>query len=196
MPKANWGVSARVIDDWDRSSQYTPYDGPIPRDGVYAWHIKSFRYVAGTKGKYPQLRVGLELFPRVRADEKYDGFYTMLFLPITEATAFRYVPLLDALGIRSRDFEDNTITDSDGNITRIGKWRNDGAQYICGRFGKKRDAEDPSDKEVSWVGPYKDIVDDSDEDDESDDEYDDADDEFEDDEESDGDEYEDGDAPF
>lgn len=184
MPKADWGVSSRTIDEWDRSNQYTPYDGPVPRDVVYAWHIKVFKYIAATGKKYPQLRVGLELFPRRRADEPYAGYFMMLYLSIAPTNQFTYVPLLDALGITGSAFENSTQVDADGNITRIGKWRNDGEQYICGKVAPRKDSDDPADKELSWIGPYKDAYDPDDEDtDDSSDEYEYDDDESDDDEE-------------
>ena len=133
MPKARWGISASVVEDFDRASQFTPYAGPIPPNGVYEWLITQLKYVPETSEKCAQMRLGLELAPRVdrKGESKYDGYSIMVFMPVTEKSAFRYVPFLDAIGVSGRDFETRTIVDNDGNIKSIGKWRQDGEQYVA-----------------------------------------------------------------
>lgn len=192
MPRVNWGVSAKDVDSYDRESAYKPYDGPLPPNGVYQWKVKSLKHVAGTREKNPQLRIGLELIPRTgRKDEKrYAGYFVTEFPPITDKTAFRYVPFLDAIGVTGREFEGSTITDEEGNIKKIGKWRNTGETLILGQLKDNTgDYADKYPKQIGWMGELSDTyeededdeLDDDDdgyEDDEDDEEIDDEDDDF------------------
>ena len=101
MPRANWGINSADVDEFDRDSQYKPYDGPIPPNGVYEWNVKVLKFAAATKEKTPQLRVGLELSPREDRDEdQYEGYFKMAFLNVSDKTAFVYVPFLDAIGVQ------------------------------------------------------------------------------------------------
>ena len=153
MPKVNWGVDSETVDDWDRESQYKPYTGPVPPNAVYQWRVKLAQYVAATRGKKPQLRIGLELVPRKGYDEKgYSDFFVMLFLPIAPKTEFRYVPLLDALGVTGREFVNRTVTDEEGNIRKIGKWKNDGNTLILGQLADEADQNGDPRKTVKWMG--------------------------------------------
>jgi hypothetical protein len=149
MPKANWDVDESDIDDFDRDSQYKPYAGPPVPNGVYLWLIKKLQFVAKTNNKKPQLRVGLELVPRDdRDEEQYETYFCMAFLPIAPNTAFRWVPFLDAIGVSGREFKNGTITDEEGNIKKIGKWRNDGEQYVMAELKDGTDQEGKSRKEI------------------------------------------------
>lgn len=193
MPRVDWGVSAKDVDNYDRESQYKPYDGPLPVNGVYQWQLKSFKHVAGTRERNPQLRVGLELVPRKgRKDErKYAGYFVMVFAPVTEKTQFRYVPFLDAIGVTGREFERATITDEEGNIKKIGKWRNTGEEMILGQLRDNTGEQaDKYPKDIGWVGALTDEEPEEDDDDLADDD----DDEFGDDE--DGEEIDDEDDDF
>jgi len=186
MPRVNWGVSAKDVDNYDRESQFTPYDGPLPSNGVYQWNVKSLKHISGTRDKHPQLRIGLELIPRKgRQDEKkYAGYFIMLFPPITDKTAFRYVPFLDALGVTGREFERATIIDEEGNIKTIGKWRNTGDVMILGQLRDNTgDQSDKYPKDIGWMGTLTDNYESDEEDDEE--EYDDEDEEIGDDEDDD-----------
>lgn len=176
MPRVNWGVSAKDVDNYDRESQYKPYDGPLPPSGVYQWLVKSLKHVSGTREKNPQLRIGLELAPRKgRKDEqRYAGFFVMVFAPITDKTAFRYVPFLDAFGVTGREFERATITDEEGNIKKIGKWRNTGDVMILGQLRDNTGEQaDKYPKDIGWVGELTDSYEDDEEDadEEEDDEF-------------------------
>ena len=171
MPKANWGVSSSDVDNFDRNSQYQPYDGLIPPNGVYEWNIKVLKFAAATKEKLPQLRVGLELSPREGRDEdKYEGYFKMAFLNVSDKTAFVYVPFLDAIGVTGREFTERTITDEEGNVKKIGRWRNTGEEYIRAELTTNEyDTKDG--KGIGWIGPIND--DDDGEDLDDDDDYDD-----------------------
>lgn len=168
MPKANWGVSTNSVDDYDRSSQYTPYDGPVPVNGVYRWHVKKLVMVAATGSKLPQLRVGLELTPRSREEKQYTGYYITAFLPVSDRTAFRYVPFLDALGVKGREFTEGTIIDEEGNVKRIGKFRMNDSVFIKAQLKDDQDKNGNPQKGIGWMGAdtgesFEDDEDDSDE---------------------------------
>lgn len=157
MPVVRWGVGAEDIDDFDRDSQFKPYAGPVPPDGVYAWNVKVFKHVAGSRDKNPQLRVGLELVPRQGFDEEqYRNYFIMDFLPIASNTRFRYVPLLDALGVSGKDFTSRTKTDEDGNIIQIGRWRNDGSTVVIAQLITEKD-QTGNDKKSIRGGTYGDL---------------------------------------
>lgn len=154
MPRARWGISAADVDNYDRDSGFTPYRGPIPPNGVYDWLLKQCKFVSGTRGKYPQLRLGLELAPREGSEDekRYAGYFIMVFRSIAPQTAFGYVPFLDAIGVSGSDFEDRTVVDAEGNITRIGKWRNDGQQYVAAQLKDGADEKGNARKEIGWIG--------------------------------------------
>lgn len=152
MPKVNWGISATDVDSYDRDSQYKPYDGPVPVNGVYKFKVKALKFVAGTGTKLPQMRIGLELVPRNASEKKYAGYYIMLFPPISERTQFRYVPFLDAIGVTGREFEQGTITDEAGNIKKIGRWRNNGDTMIKGEIRDDVDQHGAPRKDIGWMG--------------------------------------------
>lgn len=187
MPTVNWGISASDVDDFDRSSQFTPYRGKLPPNAVYDWEVKKLQFVAGTQKKNPQLRVGLELVPRDKSEEKYAGYFIMDFIPVMDKTQWRYVPLLDALGISGRDFATKTRTDSDGNIIRIGRWALDG-HMVSAQLTDGMDQDGNARKEIRGGAYYECLELEADEDDEElpDDEYDEDEDDDGDDEEDDG----------
>lgn len=160
MPRANWGIDAEVIDGFDRETQYAPYTGPEPTNAVYQWQIKVLKFVAGNREKHPQMRVGLELVPRNTEEKKYyrkgQGYFIMMFLSISEKNAFTYAPFCDAIGISGKEFTTRTITDEDGNVKKIGSWRNDGSTLILGQLRDGVDQNNKPRKEIGWVGPVTD----------------------------------------
>lgn len=144
MPRVTWsGLDAGDVDGFDRDSQIKPYAGPIPPDGMYMWAVKVLQHREGDRQKNPQLRVGLELVPRsgsdYRGERKYKGYFTMDFIPMADNTAFRYVPLLDVLGVTGKDLVNNTITDEDGNIKKIGRYRHDGKALVMAQLVQEMD---------------------------------------------------------
>lgn len=165
MPRANWGIDASDVDDFDRDSVYKPYTGPVPPDGVYLFLIKKLQFVAGTKSKLPQLRVGLELVPREDANEdRYDEYFIMDFLHISDKTKFRYVPFLDAIGVTGREFTTRTVTREDGNIVKIGKWQNSGEEYVYAQIKTGEDQDGNKRKEIGTYVAYDEEEEDTDED--------------------------------
>ena len=190
MPKVRWGINPRTVDEtFDREKQFKPYDGPVPVNGVYQFQVKVLKAVAGTREKHPQLRIGLELVPRKgRRDERhYGGYFIMIFAPVNDKTAFRYVPFLDAIGVSVADFDGRTLTDADGNIKSIGKWRNNGKELLLAELKDGKDEKGNPRKEIGWIGE---LVEDDEESEEDD---------YEEDEEYEGDdeeEYDDEEEPF
>lgn len=159
MARVRWGIGASEVDDFDRSSQYTPYRGPEPKNGVYLWRVKVLKYAAGTSTKNPQLRVGLELVPReARGEEKYAGYFSMNFIPVNDKMMWKLVPFLDAIGVSGRDFADRTdFNPDDGNIRKIGKYRHTGDFIIAGQLKDGRNQDDEPIKEIGWMGPVSDV---------------------------------------
>lgn len=154
MPVVKWGIGAGDVDDFDRDSQSTPYRGPVPPDGVYEFQVELLQYRAATKDKFPQLRIGLKLVPREGFDEdRFDGYWIMNFVPISDRTQFRYVPFLDAIGVSGDEFAHKTRTDENGNIQRIGRWRNTGDEIIAAQLKTGSDQNGDPRKEISWMGP-------------------------------------------
>lgn len=158
MPRANWGISSNVIDEFDRDSQFQPYTGPKPPSGaVYCFRIAKLWYAAKTQGKNPQLRIDLELTARDDDELRYAGYFMRVFRPIADGNAFTYVPFLDAIGVSAEDFVKRTQVDADdGAITKIGKWRNKGDQYVLGMLVERPDNKGIPRADISWFGPDED----------------------------------------
>lgn len=144
MPRVRWsGLGADDVDGFDRDSQIKPYAGPVPPDGVYLWAVKVLQFREGDGAKHQQLRVGLEMVPRSGSDYKHErkfkGYFTMDYIPMADNTAFRYVPLLDVLGVTGKDLVNSTITDEDGNIKKIGSYRHDGKALVLAQLVQELD---------------------------------------------------------
>jgi hypothetical protein len=124
MPVMNWGIDAGTVENFDRSTVFVPYAGVTPPTGVvYVWKLKSLKLVHAANGGYPQLRAGLELIPRTAEEKRYAGFYRATYSPVSAKTAFRFVPLLDALGVTEREFLKGVKYKEDGSITSMGRWK-------------------------------------------------------------------------
>lgn len=144
MPRVRWsGLDAGDVDSFDRDSQIKPYTGPVPPDDLYLWAVKVLQFREGDRTKNQQLRVGLELVPRSGSDYKHErkfkGYFTMDFIPMADNTAFRYVPLLDVLGVTGKDLVNSTITDEDGNVKKIGPYRHDGKALVLAQLVQEVD---------------------------------------------------------
>lgn len=180
MPKARWNVPAGVIDGFDREKQFAPYTGPAVPNGVYKFLVKKMQYLAGSREQNPQLRIGLELVPRNAAERRYKGYFTMAFLNVDpgEKMAFIYVPFLDAIGVTEKEFLDGTITDEQGNISRIGRWRNKGTQLVLGQLkdnSYEKNGKVVTNQQVGWFGAYDPEADQDPDEDPEDEDYDDVD---------------------
>lgn len=143
MPVVNWGISPDSVDDYEDNG-YTPYMGPtnIPA-GVYQWRIAVLKRAPKSADKLPQLRVGLELVPRkgIKEEQKFKGFFTMDFMPVSDKTQFRYASFLAVLGVSGTDFTKRCRFDADGNITSIGKWKMDGKTILAAQLIDDKDMD-------------------------------------------------------
>lgn len=154
MPRVSWDIDASDVDEYDRSSQFKPYDGPEPKEGIYLFAVKVLKQIPKTGKKNAQLRVGLELVPRAGRDEReYADYFRMAFLPITPNTAFRYVPFLDAIGVSGTDFTRRTLVDEEGNVKKIGKYVQDGQTMILARL--KYEEDQHGDDQLNIVDFYE-----------------------------------------
>lgn len=184
MPLVNWGVRARDIEGFDRDAQFKPYTGTLPVNGMYKFRIKQLKYIAGTDEKFPQLRASLELVPRNAQEKKYKGYFITAFMVVSDKTAFQYVPFLDAIGVSGAEFERKTLTDQEGNVRKIGAWRNSGEEMILAeiRSNTGENAEKYP-KQIGWMEAVTESDDEEDSEDYDDeDDSEDFDDEWDDDE--------------
>lgn len=190
MPRVDWGISTKDAQNFDREKQFAPYRGKQPPNAVYTWRITQLKFSAGTGEKYPQLRIGLELVPQDSSEKPFKGFRILEFRSVASHTPFAYVPFMDAIGVTEHDFVNKTISDSEGNIQRIGTWKNTGDVEILGQLKDGKDQHNNPRKEIGWIGPL-DELDDEGDDEPDDDEY--ADD---DEDESDGEDYADDEEDY
>ena len=156
MPRVNWGVGKEVIDEYDRDSQFTPYRGKTPPNGVYKFKVKTLKSAAGTKTKNPRLTAGLELVPRDADEKPFKGYYIPKFMAIADTNGFQWIPFLDAIGVSSAEFLRGTVTDEDGNVRKIGNWKMDGTTEILAQLADGTDQNDNPRKEIKWVGALDD----------------------------------------
>ncbi len=170
MPRADWGLSAGTISDFDRDKQFTPYQGPLPPNAVYKWRVVNAYYAAATDKNLPQLRLLLSLVPRDRSENKFSGFMCMAMAPIGDNTAFRYVPFLDAIGVTEADFLRRTDVDGEGKIRKIGKWLNNGKTEVAAQLEDNDYEGSKYPKAIGWVGALSEYE--PDEEDEDEEEYD------------------------
>lgn len=184
MAKVNWGIKKSSINNFDRDAQFKPYMGKLPPNGVYKFRVRNAQAAGPTRDKNPQLRVTFVLVPRDKEEKKYAGFSIMKFMIISDQTNFHYVPFFDAVGITDVDFIERTFTDEQGNIKKIGKWKNDGKSVVLAEIrtntGEKAEQYP---KDVGWIQAFEESDEDEDEDeydeDDEDGEYDDDEDEDE-----------------
>ena len=164
MPRADWGIDESVIDDFDRSAQFTPYTGPTPPvPATYCFTVSSLKMAPAANSKHPQLRIGLTLEPRNQTEAKYAGYWIMKFAVVappnsgSKGTAFQYVPFLDALGVTSKDFVRRTILDEQGNVRKIGSWVNGGDTLVLCQIKMGADQNGSPRVEADWIGSAADV---------------------------------------
>ncbi len=180
MPKVRWNFDLKgMVNSFDRDSQFTPYTGERPPSyQVFAWRIKNFTYVSGTREKSPQFRAGLELVPRSGRDEdRYRGYYLTAYLNISQnpKAAFFWVPFFDAIGVTGDDIQQATNVTAEGNVLSIGQWKHTGKHLILGQLKDSTDQNGAYRQEIGWFGAYTDGDDYADapsDDDDADDDYD------------------------
>jgi hypothetical protein len=150
MPTVQWGISRGTLTNYERSS-FKPYDGELPPNRIFRWKIRKMVYKAATAESPAQLQMGLELIPRKgRNDERYAGYYLTVFQRITDSSVYYWGPILDALHVSEAAFQAAKI-DNEGNIRSMGKWRNDGNQFIMGRLADDN-YNGKIGKKIDWWG--------------------------------------------
>lgn len=186
MPKVNWGISASDAENFDRDKQFKPFLGKTPPNGAYVWLLYRLQFAAGTGTKYAQLRIGLELQPQSKGEKPYKGYRLMTFRSVSPQTAFAYVPFLDAIGVTANDFTSRTQADTEGNILRIGNWRNDGKQLLVGVLKDDKDQDGKPRKDIGYIGAMEELdADEGDDEPDDDEEFADDDEEYADDDDTD-----------
>lgn len=115
MAKVTWGGTAleSALDDYDpddNSGGYSEYMGERPPKGVYRFRVKMDK--TESKGGFPQIIVRLTLDPDKPAHKQFKGYGCLDFVIVKDdgSTAFRVRPLLDALGVTSKQFRTATVT--------------------------------------------------------------------------------------
>lgn len=171
MPRADWGISTADARNFDREKQYKPYTGPKPSPRtVFQWQITVCKFFPKTRSKNAQLRLGLKVVPRNSDEKRFKDFFVMTFRSVTPKTQFTYIPFLDAIGASESDFVNKTLVDEEGNIKRIGAWRNDGKQLVMAEYVLSEDQSGNPRDDVGWIGELEEASED-DEEDYEDDEY-------------------------
>lgn len=124
MPKAKWGTGDEALTaadiDGAKSSEFTPYAGPLPPAGLYKFVVKQMKQ--GTSGTgNPKLVTIMELAGDWKpTHEKYDGCPLFDHMPVMKSTAFRVKAFCEAFGMTSKEFYGGILTDEDGKVTKLG----------------------------------------------------------------------------
>lgn len=124
MPKAKWGAGPEALSAEDidsaKSSEFTPYTGPIPPAGLYKFVVKMMKQGVSSTDN-PKLLVVMELAGDWKpGHEKYDGCPLFDHMPVMKSTAFRVKAFCEAFGLTSKEFYGGIITDEDGKVTKLG----------------------------------------------------------------------------
>lgn len=160
MGKVKWtgGIDASTFDNAERGG-FEPYMGPAVPNAVYCWKIKILR-IGKSSGGHKQLIIGLELTPRrSRPDEKkFKGYFITDYQVVTEASAPFVAEFLDGLGVTGKDFV-NLDTRGEVNargsmeVAKMGRWVNNGKQYIMAGLVDGADASGQPRKEIKGYWP-------------------------------------------
>jgi hypothetical protein len=154
MPKATWGdFSADDIEKAEvRENQFTPYNGPLPRAGLYRFTLKVAKKGTSQAGN-PKLLLIWELDGSWKPEhKKYDGAPLFDHMPVTKSSAFRARAFCDALGMPYKEFQNGIITDEDGKVTKLGRTLGDPAGLQVYANISRRPAEGDYDESLQIVG--------------------------------------------
>jgi hypothetical protein len=126
MPKVRWGVTGSQVDQVEveeRGQDFEPYEGPVPPK--YTILDMNVERIEATKSSNDNPMVKLLLIcPGDGKQAKYKGLPIWDQIVVVEQNDWKIRQFLDAIGAEGKDW-DNTVTDADGNITKIGRIKTD-----------------------------------------------------------------------
>src|SRR6266498_1835810 len=122
MPKVRWAVSGSQVDEVeveDRGQDFEPYEGPIPpKYTILDMDIQRCELTESGKGN---AMVKLLLIANGDGKQvKYKGLPVWDQIVVVEQNDWKIRQFLDGIGATGKDW-DNTVTDADGNIAKIGR---------------------------------------------------------------------------
>jgi hypothetical protein len=120
MGKITWNTTAADIDSYEDEERGF-YDGPVPPPSVYRARISEVVYKTFGTGS-TGLRLTLDIDDPRKEKVQYKGARMWENLVDSEGSIFRVKQFLSAIGATGKDWA-NTVTDSDGKVTKIGKVR-------------------------------------------------------------------------
>lgn len=118
MPKVKWeSISEQDIDEAQTNQAYA---GKVPPAGVYRFELRVLKTGESGEGN-PKLVIGCFLDGSWRPEhKKYDGCPMWDHLAVIQSQNFKVRAFCDALGVTSKQFMTQTMTDEDDNILKIG----------------------------------------------------------------------------
>ncbi len=119
MAKVTWGIDADTIANAEGSS-FIPYDGPVPPNGVYGVAFKKIEATTSSTDK-PMIKVLAVIDGSIGQNKKeYDDCPLWDQIVVGSSTDWKVKQFLDGIGATAKEFVTGTVTDKDGNITKIG----------------------------------------------------------------------------
>lgn len=122
MPrKIKWSVTATDVDQ-AADNEFVPYDGPLPRKGVYVGTVRICRVAESSAGN-SMIKIMAVVDGKASGPDKrqYDGAPLWGQAVDTPQTAFQIKSLMAAFGLRGRDFA-SAVADEDDNIVKFGRF--------------------------------------------------------------------------
>lgn len=120
MGKMKWSVSGSEVDETEDSGEFTPYEGPDLKPGVYPVVMETLatkEFSSGNEGFEMRLRVKA---PKGHPKAAYDGAPIWDRFPVIDSMMWKSKQFLVALGGSGKDL-DNTVQDNDRKVTRLGR---------------------------------------------------------------------------
>lgn len=117
MPRMKWGADFDELPDEWEDNDFEPYDGPIPPSNkLLNGEVKKMwaaTFNSGNEG----LVILFEASGNTGDNDKYNGFSTFERIALTPNMAWKYGPLLEALGITLDDVKSKTlVAEDDDNV--------------------------------------------------------------------------------
>lgn len=118
MPKVKWGsISEQDINEAEVSQNYA---GKIPPTGVYRFVLSRLKVGQSGEGN-PKVVVMARLDGSWRKEhKKFNGCPLFDHIAVIQSQNFKVRALCDALGVTAKQFMNQTVTDEDDNILKIG----------------------------------------------------------------------------